>query len=191
MLLYEVDKYKPVEVTMPFLDFEEIKQNNPIETVIDKLGLTMKNRNNQFRGKCPRCEGSGERELCITPSKASYYCFADKKGGDVIQLVAHIKDIDVKEAAQWLSGSVPKEKKPRKSKPSEGDDFKPLDYLQHDHEAVEAVGFDPEDAKRIGVGYAPRGVMRGTVAIPVRDTTGRLLGYIGVTEALLPGSWRF
>jgi len=173
-----------------YLDFQQIKDDSPIETVIERLGLNMKKRGNQYRGKCPICGGS-ERALAITPSKNAYYCFTDKKGGDVIQLVAHIHEIGVKEAAKWLSSAVPEEKKRKPTKSSEDKGFKPLDYLEPDHEAVVALGFEPEDAERIGVGYAKRGVMRGTVALPVRLSDGTLVGYIGVEDCVLPGSWRF
>jgi hypothetical protein len=36
------------------------------------------------------------------------------------------------------------------------------------------------------LGYAPKGMMKGYVAIPIRLPTGGLTGYIGVTEAKLP-----
>src|ERR1019366_207860 len=64
--------------------------------------------------------------------------------------------------------------------------FQALDYLQNDHPAVEAVGFDQETAKALGIGYAPKGLMRGLVAVPVRLEDGTLAGYIGITEAKLP-----
>lgn len=172
---------------MPYYDFEQIKADNPIEHVAEQLGLQLKKSGGQFRGPCPVCDG-GPRCLAITPSKSAWYCFGAKLGGDVIALVGHIKDCDAKTAAQFLSSPEKMEQKP---KPSEGDGFKPLEYLVADHEAVIALGFEPDDAERIGVGYAPRGVMRGKVAIPVRDEAGRLLGYIGVEECVLPGSWHF
>lgn len=184
---------------MSYIDFETIKKENPIMDVAERLGLDMKKSNQQFRGKCPVCEGGGGRGLVITPDKKVFYCFSDKKGGDAIQLVAHINQIGVKDAASWIAGeeqpikrdNEPKEKKPTKAPPSEGKGFRELDYLQHDHPAVEAVGFSQDDAEQIGVGYAPRGMMRGQVAVPVRDATGKLLGYLGVSEAVLPSSWRF
>jgi hypothetical protein len=45
-----------------------------------------------------------------------------------------------------------------------------------------ALGFDPEFCERHGIGYAPRGVVRGSVAIPFRNADGVLLGYIGVQD---------
>jgi len=173
---------------MSYLDFEAIKADYPIDTITERLGLTLKSSGKQQRGKCPICEGSGDRNLVITPDKGVYYCFADGKGGDVIALVSHIQGLGPKQAALWIAENscqkgetVPKEKGAERG-------FKPLDYLDSEHEAVQAVGFKPDDAKTLGIGYAPRGVLRGTVAVPVRNTDGSIAGYIGITEAKLPPS---
>lgn len=63
----------------------------------------------------------------------------------------------------------------------------PIDNAGHD--AVLAVGFDPEDAQTLGIGYAPKGMMRGLVAVPIRLPAGELVGYIGIEEARLPKSF--
>lgn len=180
-----------------FLNFEEIKASNPIGEVGERLGLHMTPSAKSLRGKCPVCESSGDRNLVITPDKGVYFCFTDGKGGDVLQLVVHIKGVGVKQAAEWLQGPakvIPDKGNRSKEKEtgveaSEG--FKALEYLQPDHEAVIALGFEPGDAERLGIGYAPRGILRGKVAIPVRLANGKLAGYLGVTECQLPPSWKF
>lgn len=179
-----------MEVKLSFLNFEDIKASNPIETVAERLGLNMTKSGASLRGKCPVCESSGDRNLAITPAKELFYCFSDGKGGDVISLVAHVKGIGVKEAAQWLSGT-PQTAKEKKGQPTSEDGFKALDYLQHDHESVIALGFEPDDAERLGIGYAPRGIFRGKVAVPVRLANGRLAGYLAVTDVTLPPKWSF
>ncbi|MEO0669298.1 MAG: CHC2 zinc finger domain-containing protein [Pseudomonadota bacterium] len=172
-----------------FIDFEEVKAANPIAEVAERLGLELKKTGNALRGRCPSGEG-GERALAITPSKGVWYSFGLDKGGDVLALVQLVNDCTVKEAAQLLSGTAPLEKAERSS-PERGGErgFAPLDYLQADHPAVEALGMEPEDAEALGIGYAPRGVLRGTVAVPVRLTDGALAGYIGITDAKLPPKW--
>ncbi len=174
---------------MSYLDFEQIKTDHPIDAVMQKLEIDLKQNGKQFRGKCPVCESGGDRNLVVTPDKGVYYCFSDGKGGDQLALAAHIKGCSVKEAAEWLSNEPEKapQAKERSGKPSAG--FKPLEYLEPDHEAVMAVGFDPEEAKALGIGYSPRGVLRGTVAVPVRNTDGSIAGYLGITEATLPPKW--
>lgn len=172
-----------------FLNFEEIKAANPISEVVERLGLNMNKSGASLRGKCPVCESDGDRNLVVTPDKGVYFCFSDGKGGDQLQLISHLRGCSVKEAAQWLHGAPAAKEKSTKGTPSEG--FKPLEYLQYDHEAVVALGFEPGDAERLGIGYAARGILRGKVAIPVRLANGQLAGYIGIIECQLPPSWKF
>lgn len=186
---------------MAFHDFEQLKLDNPIETVAATLGIELKKRGNQLRGSCPSGEG-GERAFVITPSKGVFYSFPKSTGGDVIDLVCFMRNSyaekpytkkQLQDAAGFLAGDSSPEKKtntgskPKRQESSEG--FRALEYLEPTHVAVEALGMDADDAAKIGCGYAPRGVLRGTVAIPVRMSDGTLIGYIGVTDAKLPGQW--
>ncbi|MGX7894391.1 CHC2 zinc finger domain-containing protein [Tsuneonella sp. HG222] len=179
---------------MPYLDFAAIKEDHTIESVADRLGLELKKNGAQLRGPCPSGKG-GERALVITPEKGAWYSFGLNKGGDCISLVSLVHGLSPKDAAAWIVGDQqPEKKKPEAAEkeraaeePSEG--FKPLEYLVSDHDAVTALGFDPTFAASVGIGYAPRGVMRGTIAVPVRSSKGKLLGYIGVTDAKLPSNW--
>ncbi|MEM6931973.1 MAG: CHC2 zinc finger domain-containing protein [Pseudomonadota bacterium] len=175
---------------MSYLDFDAIKADHPIGDVAERLGLDLKRSGKQMRGKCPVCEGSGDRNLVITPEKGVYYCFSDGRGGDVIALVGHIARLSAKQAATWIAGSTDKLGKtdPKEKKGSERG-FKPLDYLDPEHQAVQAVGFEADDAQALGIGYAPRGVLRGTVAVPIRNDDGSIAGYIGIIEAKLPPRW--
>lgn len=175
---------------MSYIDFSEIKNTYPIEDVANRLGLTLTKHNNQLRGPCPSGEGD-KRALVITPSKGVFFSFAKQIGGDVIKLVEFTKSISAKESAEWITGAtvptVPAEESPE-AKPCVG--FKPLDYLEANHPAVEALGFDHVDAEKLNIGFAPRGILKGTVAIPIRLADGTLCGYIGITEATLPPEWR-
>ena len=176
-----------------YLDFEAVKAANPIAEVADRLGLGLKKAGHQLRGPCPSGEG-GERAFVITPAKGVWYSFGLQQGGDVLTLVELVNGCSTKEAAHFLSGeAVPLEKRqPRQSKQSAAErGFRPLDYLEPDHPAVEALGLEPEDAQQLGIGYAPRGVLRGTVAVPIRLEDGTLSGYIGITEAKLPPKWSY
>lgn len=175
---------------MPFIDFSELKEKVSFGSAIDLLNLRMKKAGAQWRGPCPKCETGGDRSLVITEGRG-FFCFAEKKGGDVIALTAHILGMQARDAAQELAtraGIVPVQKGTvqKKSTVPESEEgergLTPLSYLEHAHDAVVALGFDPEWCEHHGVGYAPRGVCRGSVAIPFRDAQGVLLGYIGVED---------
>ena len=178
---------------MPYVPFDKIKQRYTIEQVAQLLGLTLKRSGETFRGPCPACGSGGERAIVVTPTKGLFYCWGAHEGGDLIALAAHIRKTDAKGAAAWLardsdtsSGNAP----PKGAVPGTGEEpgLKPLE-LEHDHIAVEALGFTGEDAAALGIGYAGRGIMRGFVAIPIRLENGTLAGYIGITEAKLPPRW--
>ena len=174
-----------------YIDFATVKETVSIEQAVQKLGLKVSKSGSQLRAACPTCKSGGDRALAITPAKNLFYCFAAQEGGDQIQLAAHIRGESAKDAAAWLAGTVPVQETVQnstvsKNHTSDGPGFQPLDYLDASHMAVEAVGFDKESAEVLGIGYANKGIMRGTVAVPIRLSDGTLAGYIGITEAKLP-----
>jgi hypothetical protein len=169
------------------LDFAELKQRVSIEQVAAWIGAQVKPHGSQLRGPCPLCKSGGDRAFVITPAKGCYYCFGDcRKGGDAIALVAKAKDLSAKDAAEAIArhfggeqkGTVP-DRSPQPMREEKGA-LRPLDYLQSDHEAVRALGLSEETAKAFALGYAPRGILRGRVAVPIRDASGVLLAYCGI-----------
>ncbi len=44
---------------------------------------------------------------------------------------------------------------------------------------MQALGVSAETCQAFGAGYAPKGILRGRLAIPVRDRDGTLLAYCG------------
>lgn len=185
---------------MPFVDFAALKEQVSFSAAIELLDLELKPSGNQWRGKCPACNSGGDRALVVTDGKG-FFCFALKKGGDQIALAAHILNLSARDAAQELArragivqdtstctGTVQGKTVPE-GDGGEGSKLSPLSYLEHEHDAVVAVGFDTEFCKRHGIGYAPRGIMRGTIAIPFRDARGTLLGYIGVEDCRIPADF--
>lgn len=170
---------------MGYVDFAELKARLPIANAIPLLGLEMKERGGQWRGPCPACNKGGPRALAITPAKGAFYCFGAKTGGDVIALAAHIRDCPPKEAARFLSGeetgSPSPSTGPNQARKGTGETpiLKPLTYLEPDHPKVLALGLSEETCRVHGAGYAPKGILRGRLAIPIRDLDGTLLAYCG------------
>lgn len=172
-----------------FIDFAALKERVTVEEAIPLLGLSLKNRNGQWRGPCPACNSGGDRALVVTLAKNAFYCFAIKKGGDVIAFAAHIRDCNVKEAAAFLTGigeegessdsktvsnTVPEERKKEDVR-----SLQPLAYLEPDHEDILALGLDEAICRQFEAGYAPKGIMRGRLAIPIHDPDGALVAYCG------------
>ena len=79
-----------------YIDFARLKEKVSIEQVASLLQLKLKAHGDQLRGECPVCKG-GERGLAVTKSKSAFYCFSAKKGGDMIDLVAHVLKLSQKD----------------------------------------------------------------------------------------------
>jgi DNA primase len=172
---------------MSFIDFGALKGRVTIEQAVGILGLSLKNNGHQLRGPCPACQQGGDRALVVTPAKGLFYCFSKRVGGDQIALAAHIRGVTVKDAAAFLAGTgTSTSPRPSSTVPvpatvpaEQKGQLKPLDYLQPQHEAVQALGISAETCRAFGAGYASKGIMRGRLAIPVHDRAGTLLAYCG------------
>ena len=177
---------------MSFVDFAELKARVPIQDALKWLGIELKvSPNGQLRGCCPIHDGGNPREFVVTPSKGLYFCFAGCGGGDIIKLVASYRKIGSKEAAAEIAthlgkgtvaaagnstvpgkGTVPQNEKAG---------FNPLTYLEATHEAVQALGVSADTCSHFGAGYAPKGILRGRMALPIHSKEGLLLAYCGRT----------
>lgn len=172
-------------------DFDAIKDAHMPFDVAQRLKLPLKKEAAAYRCPCPSGKGD-ERSLVITPGKGrkGMYSHALKSAVSVIDLVSMVQGVDARAACAWLTGEADVPEKSARSEPATKG-FKELDYLEPEHEAVIALGLEPEDAERIGCGFAPRGVLKGTVAWPVRLSDGTLIGYIGLCDATMPPRWNY
>ena len=170
------------------IDFVELKQRVSIERAADMLGIKLKKSGLQWRGQCPICKDNSDRAFVITPAKGLYYCFGKcGMGGDAITLAANVRQCSLREAAEFLAGKSGAGSASAKGDSSRHDSpqpqtekgLRPLDYLQPSHEAVRALGVSPETCAQFGAGFAPKGIMRGRLAIPIHDRAGTLLAYCG------------
>lgn len=171
---------------MSFIDFQELKGRVDIQAACSLLKLDLNSNGKQLRGPCPACQSDGERALVVTPEKGAAYCFSAKKGGDVIWLASHIRGVSQKEAAHLLheafGGTVPVAGNSNSTVPfnsAKVREMKPLSYLQADHSEVVGLGVQLATAAHFECGHAPKGIMRGKLAIPIHDLDGRLIAYCG------------
>lgn len=181
------------------IDFNFVKEVASIEEVaITYLNLKAEKSNGQYRCACPGCAEDNPRAMVITPSKGLFYCFNSQKGGDVIALVAHVKDLSMKEAAQYIldfqggyeQQSSIEEAKKETATVSKG--FDPAKYAEDlDAESVSEVGVSPELCKEVGwMGIAPKGINKGKLTIPLRAEDGSFIDFIGVEGVSVPKRWR-
>jgi hypothetical protein len=96
------------------VDFTAVKAAVSLEKAAEFAGLELTRNGGAYRCACPQCQKGGDRGLVITPGKG-WYCFGVQKGGDAIALVAHVKDIGQREAAELLHAAFMQEpEKPKR-----------------------------------------------------------------------------
>ena len=162
------------------LDFQELKTRVSIEQVLSLLRITAKAHGSQLRTACPICKNTDQRSFVVTPAKNLFYCFSGCGGGDQLKLVSKMLNCDIKAAAQWISeqtGTAPSGG--RTVPPEQKAAFQPLTYLEASHEALAGLGVEASTFEAFGAGYAPKGILRGRLAIPIHDRKGSLLAYCG------------
>jgi hypothetical protein len=170
-------------MTTGYIDYKAVKQSTTIDRVCEMLGM----RPRKSRMMCPIAQND-PRELVINVDKNIWFCFSCKQGGSILELAAHVNKSTIKEAAHAIQSAVNGYQPKERGLPQDG-----LPYLLADHPQVHRLGLDTATAAKLGVGHAPRGTMKGRTLFPLRDRTGRLLGYIGVApgaDIKLPSSFQ-
>lgn len=100
------------------MDYQAIKQAVSMEQAAQFLGLQLRPEGDHLRGKCPACDK--DRVLILNPGKRAFYCHHLKKGGDVIYLVAHVRDIKQSAAGQLLHDAFMQVQPEPKRQPKSG-----------------------------------------------------------------------
>ena len=130
---------------------------------------------------------AAHRALVVTPSENAWFCFANecKAGGGVIELVAKVKQLSERDAAIEIQKHF---LDPHKKVGTAENPLQPLNYLVTDHPFIKQLGLTKQTCEHFKAGYAPKGIMRGRLAIPIYDGD-TLLAYVGVKpgdKPLLP-----
>jgi DNA primase len=177
-----------------FVDFQELKAKVGIEQVLDMLGVkSLKPHGDTLRGHCPCCQEGNDRVFVVTPAKNSFYCFSEKKGGDIIELAVRFYRIPPKEAALRIArhfnlvaaGAAPEQPKDnsevRQERATTG--FDPKVYqasLDPAHSALKNCGIPEQTIRDFDGGYCSRGLNRGRLVLPIHDLGGGVLAFMGL-----------
>jgi hypothetical protein len=169
-----------------FLDFATLKAQTKIEQIVHMLGLSGKQQGSQWRGPCTQCRSGGDRALAVNTDKQSYFCFSDKKGGDLLSLCAHITGKSQRDAAQQIAthfrfagdnlqtpATAPQA--PQKKQRFDADAY--LRTLDPAADPLKELGVSPDTLKDWRAGYCKAGVNRGRLAIALCDRN--ILGFCG------------
>ena len=74
----------------------------PIEAVVAKFGLKLRQQGRELVGPCPRC--GGRDRFAVNPSKQLWNCRGCGRGGDALDLVRHVDGCSYREAVRAFEG---------------------------------------------------------------------------------------
>jgi len=111
------------QAATPWIDFEHLKSQLPLERVLEHLGVlaTLRGKANQRRGPCPVHAQNGQgkgRTFRVQLDRGVFHCFDPQCGikGDVIDLWAAVKKLNLRDAAVDLVQTLHLEPAPRTEK---------------------------------------------------------------------------
>jgi DNA primase len=187
----------PELVETGWVSFAQVKAGVGLRRVLEDYGVFKRLRrsgSNHYRGPCPIHQGEGRDAFHADFGKNVFHCFSCGAGGNVLDLVAHMEQCPLREAALRLqrrylaAGCTAADwrQPPRRvqlvTKRKEAN--APLSFclsgLDAAHPYLLARNLSWNTAAHFGIGYyAGSGIMSGRLAIPIHDERGRLVAYAG------------
>ena len=195
-----------------FVVYQDIKRQVTMEMVLKRYGLwaQMKPSGKNMVSTCPIHNGTNPRQFSVNLERNLWNCFGNcEGGGNVLDFVAKMEGITVREAAlklqAWFkAGAQEPSRKPvegerdkekgkgqaQAEKPNVGHLAKPeilenppltfeLKNLAVEHPWFEERGINPETRQFFGLGFASKGMMTDRIVIPIHDQAGNLVAYCG------------
>jgi len=186
-----------------FVDFKALKQSVTMLQILDHYGLTqkLKRTGDALSGVNPFSPGSDNpSRFRVSVSKNCWNLFGSDKHGNVLDFVAEMERVSVREAAlriaEWFNldtGRPQRQAKTTPAKPksepapapltAETRENRPLGFelqnLNTAHPYLEARGLDEETIATFGLGLCSKGSMAGRIVIPIHNKDGQLVAYAG------------
>lgn len=173
------------------LDFALIRRTARFDAVLSHYGLRVIGRGDQRFISCP-FHDEKTPSCSVNYGKRIFHCFGCGAKGTIIDFVAKMERIPLREAAaklvKWCgrsaSGGSQAVQDPATLGPG-GDTVlcnppikEPL-ALDPDHPYLAARGLSREAIAEFGLGFRSNGWMRGRICIPIHDDAGNLVAYAG------------
>ena len=178
-----------------WVDYKALKAAVSIPEVLDHYGLLEKlsERGDALVGSCPIHKGENKTSFRVSLAKNVFHCFSCDAGGNVLDLVAALEGVSLRDAAlslqAWHPGPPTTETSPPSTPPlpeevEDGEANEPLNFalksLDAQHPYLAERGLSEETIATFGLGfYSRRGLLHDRIAIPIHNAGGELVAYAG------------
>jgi DNA primase len=86
------------------VDAEALRQQHPIDRVVQSYGVDLRRAGNALVGRCPFHKDTRRPNLYVYCHSGRWICYRCDKRGDAISFVQEIEDVSFKDAVARLSG---------------------------------------------------------------------------------------
>lgn len=190
-----------------WVNFKELRSHLNFRDVFRHYGIELNvKKANQHVGPCPLPQhGENQISACFSANleRKIFQCFGCKASGNILDFVAFKEELnpksgdELRKAALFVQetffGIAQTDAVPpananggRTAPEPSGKPIRinePLDFalkgLDAAHPYLVGRGFTPQTVAEFGLGYCKRGSLKDRIAIPLHDSSGRLIGYAG------------
>lgn len=186
-----------------WINFKELRAKLVFEEVLGHYKVTIQRKGDQHHGFCPlpNHQGKGNSpSFSANLTRGIFHCFGCGAKGNVLEFAAYMSGVNPEDGdalrtvalelqQRFLPGGTSRAPKalihlpPTAQTSPEIRTNVPLDFelkdLDASHPYVASRGISSEIARHFGIGFCSRGVLKGRLAVPLRNQTGQLLGYSG------------
>ena len=185
------------------MDFKSIKLSISMEQILKHYGIfdTLVQKGDSLSGSNPfDASSTNPTRFRVSLSKNCWNIFGSELGGNVLDFVAHMENIDVRSAALKIQESfnlTPDNSKrsvklktpaaaPQRpdSKEEQGSVVNNplgfvLKHLDSDHSYLQERSLTKDTIQCFGIGFCSKGILKGRIAIPIHNVHGELVAYTG------------
>ena len=198
-----------------WIDLREFRKKLHFEQVLRYYGIEINRKGEQHQGQCPLPDHGGIRDsptFSVNLERNIFQCFGCKARGNVLEFAVLMEKVSLNDGRAFRDVALRLqrelfpdegiERRPtgRSAEPKPTPQTKspevlvnqPLDFelkgLDGGHPYLKGKGLSRETISYFGLGHCSRGVLKDRIAIPLRDSSGQLVGYAGevIDESLVP-----
>lgn len=186
-----------------WVNFKELRKQLRFEDVLRHYGIEVRRKGEQHQGFCPLPNHNGKGNspsFSVNLERGIFHCFGCGAKGNVLEFACLMSGNDPADGDALRSvavelqqrffpeGASTRTKPSAPATPATGKTVpvkvnEPLDFelkdLDSGHPYLLGRKFTRETLNHFGVGFCSRGLLKDRVAIPLRDSEGKLLGYCG------------
>ncbi len=167
-------------------NFTDLKRLVSMEAVLRDKGIDshFRKRGDRLQGPCPIHGGDNPNAFVISISKNQWYCFSKCcRGGDIIEFVRSLDNIDYRQVAGYLSKLAGLHPPAESIKHSSSVTFRPYTSalrLNSESSFFKKKQITPETARFFEAGaFSGKGFLRECIGVRLHDLRGLPIGYAG------------